>query len=192
MKDYSSAEGTLRRALPKAQEVFGPTHEETIRTQVSLGVALYGRRSYQEALEYFYQAADMQIPTLGITEEETIETLYCIGVTLDIQKQYQESERFWRMAADGRRKLLGASHLKTQDTIRSLAFSLAYQGKLKEAVTLQEEVLKLRQETLGPSDAATIESSKDVEKCKKGPKGLGSKWAIFGSERSRQLEYRHF
>lgn len=186
VKDYSAAQHTLSSALSIAKTVFGLKHEETIRAQINLGITLYWRKSYTRSLEHFHPAANAQTAVLGKSHADTLETLFYIGATLDALKRYKESERYWRKVVDGRKKHFGATHPETQTAMRSLGLCLAHQNKWGSAADIQEQVLEARKETLEPSDAATLQSKHDVEKCKK---ALSGKWVILWPERI-QLDYR--
>ncbi|KAL3478518.1 kinase-like domain-containing protein [Aspergillus californicus] len=192
LNDLPMAERSLREALELATSALGPTDTETIRAQISLGITLYRKKRYTQALEYLNLSADQQ-EAFQELQDDTYDTLYCVAATLDALKRYTESETRWRKVTDAREQFLGTAHPETQDAMRSLALCLAHQGKWDEAVTLHQQVFKVRQDTLGPKDAATIKSKKELNKCRKMSAG---KSFIFMPERRPEdrpldLDYRH-
>ncbi|KAL3447784.1 kinase-like domain-containing protein [Aspergillus insuetus] len=186
-RNFSVAERTLQEALGIGERVFPVSHAENTKIRINLGVTLYIRKKYKQALQHLETVADAQTQALGKTHDDTLDTMCSVGATLDGLRHYAESERYWRLVAEAQQGSFEIEDPDTQTAVRALALSLAHQGKWKESALLQEQVLKARQKTFGPSHAAIVESKDDVKRCNK---GLEGKWVILWPER-RKLEYRY-
>ncbi|KAJ0414797.1 hypothetical protein BJY00DRAFT_294472 [Aspergillus carlsbadensis] len=186
--DYALAEQKLRQVAEHEKRMRDYSPKDANRTQINLGITLYGRKKHAEALDVLSRARDAQSRAMGATLEDTLATQCYIAATLDAQKRYAESEREWRAVADARRAALGMTHADTQAAARSLGLSLEHQGKWTEAKGLHEEVLEARRECLGDSHRATVESGKDIKRCNKGMTG---KWFLSWPSDRMKVKYQH-
>ncbi|KAL4916929.1 kinase-like domain-containing protein [Aspergillus aurantiobrunneus] len=141
---YKRAKSVLEGILNVEKEARGPTHEETLCTHLALGVN-------------FYEWAGGQIATIGKRDRKTLDTLFWIGKVLYAQKKYQQSEVFLREVADVRK----------ETAITWFAYASEKQLKWSDAVELHQQVFQVQQDILGPSHGTTINSSREVKRCRK-------------------------
>jgi tetratricopeptide (TPR) repeat protein len=137
-RNFSVAERTLQEALELGERIFPASHAENTKIRINLGVTLYIRKKYKQALQHLETGADAQTQALGKTHDDTLDTMCFVGATLDGLRRYAESERYWRFIAEARKGSFGIEDPDTQTAVRALALSLAQQGKWKESALLQE------------------------------------------------------
>ena len=153
--ELEGAEGTLKRAMVKAQREQGEESFETLECMTTYAVFLQRVARFEEAGTLFRQELDVLRRSIGDSHPSTLTTINNLARLLQVQGKLGEAEPLYREALDGQRRTLGDSHPSTLTSISNLAALLQAQGKLAEAGPLFRESLDGHRRVLGDAHPDT-------------------------------------
>ena len=156
--ELEGAEGTLKRAMEKAQREQGEESVEALGCMNTYAVFLKQVARFEEAVTQIRKVLEVCRRTLGDSHPNTLTSINNLALLLRKQGKLGEAEPLYREALDGQRRTLGDSHPDTLTSIGNLALLLKAQGKLGEAEPLYREALDGSRRTLGDSHPSTLTS----------------------------------
>jgi tetratricopeptide (TPR) repeat protein len=137
-----------QEVLRLRREVFGPEHIKVAHAINNLGIGAFYRERYDQAEQYFRQAAAMARRVGNDTDAAQMQN--GIGTALSRQGRLQEGVDEMRESTKAFVRALGPDHTRTQIAKNNLANSLTRLGQYEEAEQLQRETLRVGRKLLGP------------------------------------------
>lgn len=153
-----------RQAVEKRQRVLGAEHQDTLWSQINLGLFLselqggWGADPEQldEAETLLRQVIDTSKRTLGPDHHHTLYGQMCLYCVLGMKGKTEDSLALKRETLAARKRSLGLDHPDTLRSMCDLAWSLEEVGKLDEAETLCRQALEARRRVLGDAHVETF------------------------------------
>lgn len=131
------AEAVLVRALELQHRVLGSRHGALEDTLLSLADSLREQGRYEEAMERYREAVELDAFLHGSEDHQDRATLFNnLAVTLGLAGETAEARELFGRTLEIRRRLLGEAHPHVAQTQYSLAVLLAEVGDLREAEAL--------------------------------------------------------
>lgn len=155
---YEPAKEQLEEALQLRNELFGQRSEESVRTEIALGSALYLKGEYEGAETAYRRAVDAARAAHDGPHADLSAALNGLAEVLAQGPELDAAERLFREALDMNLALYGAQDAHVAASQAGLAVVLLYDGKLEDAERLFREALKIRRDTLGQDHPLVAET----------------------------------
>ncbi|CAG7646814.1 unnamed protein product, partial [Allacma fusca] len=121
---------------------MGKDHQDTLETQVVIGITLRLRKKYSEALGYFEDVFEQRKKALGPEHPLTLSSEREIGVNFSLQqKQAEKGLTILQKVYEKQKTLLGSENPDTVRTQLVLVDALTKNGKYAEAEKLFKDGL---------------------------------------------------
>ena len=150
----------LQKQIELATKIWGKDHPETIASQRALADFLFDQKVYTQAAQFYEAALDNCKNRFG-THEKTLDLSKRLAETYIAQSQYQAAEALLKSSVNTYADLLQG----TRDNLQYLAQIYKKQGNCTEALPLMDQVFRLNESTLGPSDPKTLHALSDLIGC---------------------------
>lgn len=146
---YRKSLGEYQKALTAAEEVFGPSHFQTLDVLEAMAELCRKMGQHQAADEYAERHnAYVKVGESEVTPELAMR-LNNIGVALYEKGEYGKAEPLWKQALNIRRKVLENEHPDTARSLNHLGVLYCSQGRYAEAEPLFLESLNICRKVLG-------------------------------------------
>jgi tetratricopeptide (TPR) repeat protein len=153
---YKDGENVLRSVIEVRTHMLGPEHLETLKSRLSLAIALRSQGKSAEAEAETRAVLRLQEKVLGPEHQDTLGSRMNLANTLYAQGKYVEAEVEHRAVLKLQEKVLGPEHHDTLGSRGNLLSALNAQGKYAEAETECRAVLRLQERVLGPEHPDTL------------------------------------
>ena len=120
MGDLSEARHLYEVAMERQTQQLGPTHVDTLTTQVKLAYLLKEMGQRAESRRLYESAAEGQTQELGPVHSDTLDTKAKLALLLLDMGEREEAQRLSATVADGFTTHLGAAHASTA-VLRSMS-----------------------------------------------------------------------
>lgn len=155
---YSQAEPHLRKALQLRKDTLPSEHEDTLRSAMLLGFAIWeARNGRSDEAEPLVRSAYLGMKRRF--EADDVRTLTCARILADVlsaQRRFAESDRLFAATAEVQASLLGAEHRDTLWTRNRWSCSRMWQGRCRSASAMVRDVYDKSLAAYGPDDRITI------------------------------------
>ena len=153
---YEAAEKLHHRISATQTKSLGMEHMDTLRTNNSLGISLYGQGKYDEAERIQRHTVQLQKRVLGEKDQSTLFSLQSLAWTFRAQTKYNEAENIQRQLLQSYEKISGKRNVDTLRCSGALADTLRLQGKFAEAEKMLREALQLSETVSGGQHRAIL------------------------------------
>lgn len=157
---HEKVKDQLQKQIELSTHISGKDNPETIASQKALADFLFDQKVYTQAAQY-YEAALNNCRNRYGTHEKTLGLSKRLAETYIAQSQYQEAESLLKSSITTYTDLLQG----TRDNLQYLAQIYKKQGNCTEAMPLMDQVFRLNESTLGPSDPKTLHALSDLIGC---------------------------
>lgn len=140
------AETTYRSAIDMMQQVFGPSHDDTLIARSNLGVLYLNRPS--EAVPVFRELLQISEKAYGLKNPVVLTHMNNLGNALERAGEMDEAERVTRRCAELRAEVLGPTHPHTMITLGNLSGILMALNRNDEAITASRQLLEAQRKVL--------------------------------------------
>ncbi|AFY83023.1 tetratricopeptide repeat protein [Oscillatoria acuminata] len=146
---YPKSLEEYQKALTAAEEVFGPSHFQTLDVLEAMAELCRKMGQHQAADEYAERHnAYVKVGESAVTPE-LARRLSILGGELYKKGEYGKAEPLWKQALNIHRKVLGEQHPDTAGSLNNLAALYKSQGRYAEAESLYLQALNIRRKVLG-------------------------------------------
>ncbi len=159
---YDEAIDLARQSVEIAREALGPTHENTLRYEGSLALALRWAGRYREAEEVIRESLPRLEETLGPEHDNTLIQQSNLANILQETGRYEEARAIREPQLEISRRHKGPKDPFTLAILNNLANDIALSGDLATAEPLLREALQLKAEIYGPEHPSTVNSLSGV------------------------------
>ncbi|MBL0869828.1 MAG: serine/threonine protein kinase [Phycisphaerales bacterium] len=142
------AEQTYRSAIDMMQQVFGPSHDDTLIARSNLGVLYLDLNRPTEAVPVFRELLEISEKAYGLKNPVVLTHMNNLGNALERAGQMDEAERVTRRCAELRADALGPTHPHTMITLGNLSGILMALNRNDEAITASRQLLEAQQKSL--------------------------------------------
>ena len=116
--ELEGAEGTLKRAMEKAQREQGEESFEALKCMNTYAVFLQRVARFEEAGTLFRKVLEVCRRTLGDSHPSTLSSINNLATLLLNQGKLAEAGPLFRESLDGHRRVLGDAHPDTRDAVQ--------------------------------------------------------------------------
>ncbi len=154
---YPKSLAEYQEALTAAEEVFGPSHIQTLTLLQAMAELCRKMGQHQAADEY----AERHNAYVKVGESEVTpqlaRRLNLLGLALYEKGEYGKAEPLWKQALNFYQKVFGDEHPDTATSLDNLANLYGSQGRYDKAEPLLRQALNIRRKLLGDEhhDTAT-------------------------------------
>jgi len=161
--NLEQAESTARETLETSTAVLGDTHEETIRSKLTLAHILYERGALQEAQSLYEQALATAENHLGSNDPVTLLATNSLAIFYQLElEQTDKAEKLFKKALTASRTTTGAESLQTLDLQLNIASVYDDAGRVDEARTLFQDTISQLRATVGADHPTTISGMENL------------------------------
>jgi serine/threonine protein kinase/Flp pilus assembly protein TadD len=155
---HEQAARIRRDARDASQRALGPDDPVTIDLNHNLAISLQKQGNLEEARSLLESTLSARRRVQGDEHPATLITTRALAEVLARLGQFDEARSMLALAVDSCGRIYGPTHPETLTTMYIFADVLMSLGEWEKARELHEEVLRLRQETLGEEHANTVHS----------------------------------
>ena len=159
---YTDAVRLLRRAIDIANEHWGDSHLDTLRSMGNLASTLSKQGDLGEARELQERVLEGCRRVSGEEHPDTLTSMNNLAVTLRAQGDLRGARELQEQVLETRRRVSGEEHPDTLASMNNLAVTLHAQGELRGARELQEQVLETRRRVSGEEHPDTLTSMNNL------------------------------
>ena len=162
---YTDAVRLLRRAIDIANEQWGDSHPDTLKSMNYLALTLRARGDrgdLGEAQEFQERVLGGCRQTLGESHPNTFKSMGNLASTLYEQGDLGEARELQERVLEGYRQVSSEEHPDTLTSMNNLAMTLRAQGDLQGARELQEQVSETRRRVSGEEHPDTLTSMNNL------------------------------
>lgn len=152
---FDVAQLTLRQAVERHRDCFGPESLETIDVRASLGEALRAGGDAEGAREELEAVLAAALEARGSMSRGAALILDTLAGTLQDLGRYDDAVARYEEALTMRRRLLGEEHPLTADSYIHVGQILLMRSRYDEAATYLEKGLAIAERALGPINQST-------------------------------------
>jgi len=155
---FEQAEQHLRAALDLRREGLGPTHPDSLASEVELARTVYQRGEVEAGEAALRSALASCESALGPDHPQTLSAALELAVAAADRGEYDEAETLIRRAVDGRIAVFGPEHPATLAAEEDLAVLLRRQGRYDDAEAMQRGIIAVKEKLLGADHPVTAAS----------------------------------
>lgn len=164
---YRQAKHKEALALGRAGEVLfavirGTSDRQWARLLNNMGVVLDEEGAYDEALNYYRKALQVEEKVLGNEHPQYGATLNNIGLVYHAQGKYQQALKHLLMDLRISEKALGAEHPGTAATLSNIGFAHYALGENDTALSYYRNALAIKKATLGATHTETARTLMNI------------------------------
>lgn len=160
--DYEQAQTLLETALKQQVDLIGPTHLDTLETQLQLALVRLRQGRFSEAEDLAKDVCNQRDKQLGGDHPLTMYALTLRAHAMYRADNVELAERILTENAARQNRVLGPEHADTLYSLHIRANALRRLDRLEEAEALYRDVLARREKTLGLDHPDTIESRNNL------------------------------
>ena len=156
IKEYEEAEKIFKDLYQRQSESLGELHEDTLNTQLWIGITLNNEEKYEQAEEILNDCYEKHKKSLGENHAQTLSTLHWFGKTLGDRKKYDQAEKLLSDCYERRKIVFGENHRETLITQHFLGDLLCDYRKYEEAERTLNDCFQKCRSAFGEKDSYTL------------------------------------
>jgi tetratricopeptide (TPR) repeat protein len=159
---YTGAIINYKKILDIKINLYGETHETSLKTMQDLATVLFNAEKYVDALDIFQYIYEEQMQTLDECNVNIVTTLRNIANVLNNLNQVDEYIKTYENIIEIEKKCLGGDHLNTLSSMTFYSNILVNNELFNDAVKITDFVVEKCIERFGNEDINTLNAKENL------------------------------